>query len=69
MKKLPIHEPGTTITHGFRGRYPTSFFKHLEKILGIKFVYLKPKTTNKKIEVQPLSPPSGKLYYIEPKYK
>lgn len=70
MKRPPIHEPGTIITRGFSGRYPESFFKHLEEILGVKFIYCAPRLIEaEKIEIRPLPPPTGKLYYIDAKYE
>ena len=42
----------------------------LAKSLGIKWTYPSAKTIPaEKIEVRPLSPPSGNLYYTEIKYK
>ncbi len=63
------HSPGSTIFRGFQYRYPQSFLDDLAKALGIKWVKCDPTTIDKnKIEVKPLPPPSGKLYYCEAKY-
>ena len=54
---------------GFKHKYPDGFFKTLEKLLGVKFT--KNKATlipREEIEVKPLPPPSGTIYYIDFKY-
>lgn len=54
---------------GFKNRYPQSFLDNLAKALGIKWTKAKPTLIDPKdVEVRPLPPPSGTLYYMEVKY-
>lgn len=54
---------------GFKGRYPQKFLDELAKTLGIKWTKVEFKAVPKeKVEVKPLGPPSGVLYYVDMKY-
>jgi len=53
-----------------RGNFSKEWLEDFAKAMGVKLTY--PSATTipaEKIEVRPLPPPSGKLYYVEAKYK
>jgi hypothetical protein len=54
---------------GFKHRYPQSFLDKLAKAWGFKWTKVEFKQVDAKdVEVSPMPPPSGQLYYIEMKY-
>ena len=55
---------------GFQHRYPQSFLDELARSTGTKWVKPSLKTIPKElVQVSPLGPPSGIVYYIDFKYK
>jgi len=55
---------------GFQYRYPQKFLDNLAKWYGFEWTPVNPTLVPWYIvSVHPMPPPSGKLYYIEIKYK
>jgi len=53
-----------------RGNWSKEWMESFAKTMGVKFIWLEPTLISKeKIEISPLSPPSGKLYYFTVKYE
>ena len=54
----------------FKYKYSQKFLDELAKAMGIEWIPVKPTLVPKElVSEHPLPPPSGKLYYIETKYK
>lgn len=54
---------------GFKHIYSKEFLDRLAKELGFEWTFLAPKSIpSEEISVNPLPPPTGKLYYCEFKY-
>lgn len=54
---------------GFKHKYPQEFLDQLAKDLGFEWIPVKFETIPyDKVEVKPLPPPNGKIYYMEVKY-
>lgn len=63
-----MNDHKTSKIFGFRHSYPQSFLDELAKAYGFKWTKVEWKLYDGEIEVRPLPPPTGELYYCEFKY-